>query len=100
MNDKEKIVKEEMATTIYHTLTTRVTFILPEGTTLLGFSEQLADQISPTFKKHGGVYLSDNQELPMWQARHLAVDVFSYDSGQQDMVNDRFRRVIEIKEVE
>lgn len=36
---------EEIATKIYRTLTTRVTFILPEGTTLLRFSQQLADQI-------------------------------------------------------
>ena len=41
----------------------------------------------------GLVIESDNQELPQWQRHHLCVDIFSYDSAQQDMSD--FRRIIE-----
>lgn len=84
MNDKEKMVREEIAKITVPFEDDYCTEVGNDG----------ADQAFAIFKKHGGVYLSDNQELPKIPDRRT---VYSVDGAcrdtQQDMRDDGFRRV-------
>ena len=54
-----------------------------------------ASQILALLREEGYMQLAKDQSLPKWQDNHLCVDIFSYVSSQQDMLNVNFRKVVQ-----